>query len=318
MLSSTSSSDGASARRAFVALAATFVALNAIALIIWQVMPLSAVSRERYLAAVDDHLAMLEQSKGEERRVILIGGSGAAFSISAERLGKDLGRPVYNGGIQAGIGFRNLMDLYLPHLDPENDLIVLLPELELLADDQRYSATWCDVVFLRKDGGELANEPRCAPHVIHRTWQDANHHVSGTAASDPVYRRSGFNAVGDLTSHLDVERPAPDFSEYQLPVITPQELARFEGYVQDRLISRGFSVLYIPAAMPEPACASPETDRLVSRLAALGTLDAPRYDPAAFCLPASKFFDGAGHLNREGRKVQTENVRRVLANMGPG
>ncbi len=314
MPSYTSSFDGRSAKRALLALAGVFVLLNVALIALWQAMPFTPVSEGRYLAAVDDHLAMLERSKGQDGRIILIGGSGAAFSISAETLGEELGRPVYNGGIQAGIGFRNLMDLYAPHLDPEHDLIVLLPELELLAEDQRYSAIWCDVIYLRKDLAQLIGQPRCVPHVIHRTYQEVRHHLTGNTAVDEVYRRSGFNAVGDLTSHLTIDRPPPDFGNYQLPDITPENLDRFEAYVDDMLVANGFSVLYVPAAMPEPACRWRDVDAITARLSALGARDGVQHDLARFCLPAELFFDGAGHLNREGRVVQTANVRAALAN----
>jgi len=313
MPSSTSSSDGASARRALIALVGVFVLLNALAMGLWLAIPLTVVSQGRYLAAVDDHIAMLEASKGEQGRTILLGGSGAAFSISAETLGEQLQRPVYNGGIQAGIGFRNLFELYEPHLDPENDLIVLLPELELLAEDARYSAVWCDVIYLRKDIGKLAQRPRCVPHIIHRTYQEVRHHITGNTASDPVYRRSGFNAVGDLTSHLTIDKPKPDFSNYIPPNITPEELERFEAYVQDRLIARGFDVLYVPAAMPERACASRDVQALAAQLSALSTMGNVQHDLERFCLAPEMFFDGAGHLNRDGRLVQTESVRAALA-----
>lgn len=313
MPSSTSSSDGSNAKRALLALAGVFALLNLAVIALWQVIPFTPVSEGRYLATVDDHLAMLERSKGQEGRIILIGGSGAAFSISAETLGEELDRPVYNGGIQAGIGFRNLMDLYAPHLDPEHDLIVLLPELELLAEDERYSSIWCDVVFLRKDLSRLVGQPRCVPHVIHRTYQEVRHHLSGNKAVDEVYRRSGFNAVGDLTSHLTIDRSAPDFSEYRLPDITPAELDRFETYVQEKLIERGFEVIYVPAAMPEPACRWRDVDAIAAQLSALSSIADVRHDLSRFCLPAELFFDGAGHLNREGRVMQTENVRAALA-----
>ncbi len=302
-----------SAKRALIALMGVFVLLNAALIAVWQAIPFTPVSEGRYLAAVDDHIAMLERSKGEEGRIILIGGSGAAFSISAEILGQELDRPVYNGGIQAGIGFRNLMDLYAPHLDPENDLIVLLPELELLAEDERYSAPWCDVVYLRKDLGRLIGQPRCVPHVIHRTYQEVRHHITGNTAVDEVYRRSGFNAVGDLTSHLTIDRSPPDFSDYRLPDITPEELDRFENYVEDKLIERGFEVLYIPAAMPDPACRWREVDAIAAQLSALSTGVVVQHDLSRFCLAADLFFDGAGHLGREGRQVQTRNVRTALA-----
>lgn len=315
MPSSTSSSESALAKRSLFALLAVFAILALTGIALWQAMPLSKVSEQRYLAAASDHVDMLRKSKGEEGRIILIGGSGAAFSISAEQLARDLDRPVYNGGIQAGIGFRNLIDLYADQLDPENDLIVLLPEPELLAGDARYSQVWCDVVFLRKDIGRLIGQPRCLPNILHRTYQDARHHMAGTDAVDPIYRRSGFNAVGDLTSHLDIDRAPPAFNGYDLPDVNEQRLAVFTDYVTTHLRKRGFDLLYIPAAMPQAACErSPARVRaVIAELQTLTTGGPIPADMEEFCLAPNLFFDGAGHLNKSGRGVQTENVRKRLA-----
>ncbi len=318
MPSSTSSSEtrlsDASRPQAWLAaLLACVLGIVSLGIGAWLVVPLTPVSSERYLAAIEDHVDMLARSKGQKGRIILLGGSGAAFSISAQDLGRSLDRPVYNGGIQASIGIRNLIDLYLPHLDPENDLIVLVPELALLADDARYSVTWCDVIYLLKDVSLLAREPRCAPNILGRTWEEVTYHYTGAREDDPVYRRSGFNAVGDLTSHLDIDRTAPNLSGYTLPEIPPENLDRFTSYIRNTLIARGFEVAYIPAAMPGPACRNPAVDAFVAQLSALTTGDVP--DPAIdrFCLPDEMFFDGSEHLNRNGRRIQTESVRAMLA-----
>ncbi|MXP10909.1 hypothetical protein [Pseudoblastomonas halimionae] len=291
-----------------------FVALNALALVAWQAIPFSQVSEERYLAAAADHIAMLQGSKGQPGRVVLLGGSGVAFSISAEQLGETLGRPVYNGGIQASIGFRNLTDLYLPHLDPEKDTIVIVPELQLIDLDERYTSTYCDVVFLLKRVDLLANRPRCVPQIIHRTWSEIRYHAQGIEASNPIYRRSGFNEVGDLTSHLTVDHAAPDLRESALTPITKERLARFEAYVRNTLIAQGFDVVVIPAAVPEAICDrdSSHFQKILDRLDRLNGPRALKPDGRDFCLAETLFFDGAIHLDAGGRKIQTASVRRYL------
>ncbi|MDJ0978404.1 MAG: hypothetical protein QNI87_07695 [Erythrobacter sp.] len=314
-ISSSEASHNARSRARLIALIAAFVGLVVLGLAVWLAMPLSPVSDGRYLAAAQDKVAMLKASKGEKDRVVLIGGSGAAFSISAETLTHQLGRPVYNGGLQAGVGLRNLVDLYAPHLDPENDLIVLLPEPEMLASDARYSQTWCDVIFLRKALSALLARPRCVPNILWRTWQEGQHHMTGEATIDPVYRRLGFNARGDLTSHLGVERPAPDFSAYDHPDIDPEDLRVITDHVRGALSGQGLELLYVPAAMPAAGCErSPERIAAMAReLARLTNADAPVPDTAPFCLPPPLFFDGAGHLNARGRAIQTDNVARAIA-----
>jgi hypothetical protein len=316
---SISSSETVFAKHRLAALVALFAGIIMLGLGAWQAIALTPVSSGRYLAAAEDHVRMLERSKGAQGRIVLLGGSGTAFSVSAEDLSARFDRPIINGGIQAGIGMRNLIDLYAPQLDPENDLIVLLPEPELLTGESRYSQVWCDVLFLRKDIAGVRSQPRCVPNILHRTWQEARHHVSGADAIDPVYRRSGFNRFGDLVSHLKIDRPVPDFSGYDLPDIPPANVAKVAGYARQELIQRGFEVLYIPAAMPEVACErSPE--RVAALLDELGRLTTGgpvmrdvTTEMARFCLASDLFFDGAGHLNATGRIVQTESVAAHLA-----
>ncbi|KPP95473.1 hypothetical protein [Erythrobacter sp. HL-111] len=326
MPSSTSSSEppaGHRARRGLIALAGAIAGFFALGIAAWQAVPFSPVSEQRYLAAVEDHLAMLEASRGEEGRIVLVGGSGTAFSVSAEHLAQELGRPVYNGGIQASIGVRNLIDLYLPRLDPERDLIVLLVEPELLVEDERHSQTWCDVIYLRKDLAGLAARPRCLPNILDRTWQELRHHASGSRVTDPVYRRSAFNARGDVTAHLALDRPAPDLSDYRFPPLDKGEIERFSAYVEDELAGRGFALAYVPAAIPATACERSQ-EQVLAFHRALGALTSGgpvmkdiAAETGAFCLAPDLFFDGAGHLGAAGRALHTGNVaghiRRFLA-----
>ena len=319
MPSSISNSEAHKAKHQLAALAALVVGLMALGLAAWQAMPLSKVSSERYLAAAQDHVDLLASTKGQEGRIVLLGGSGTAFSISAEELSRRFDRTVINGGIQAGIGMRNLIDLYLPYLDPDNDTIVMLPEPELLAGEARYSQIWCDVVYLRKDAFALIQRPRCTPNILHRTWQEMRHHLSGQDGFDPIYRRSGFNGFGDLVSHLDQDRTPPDLSEYRLPLIPRENLDAITDYSETILAARGFDVVYIPSAMPQAACtnATDETSALLEQLGSM-TTGAPvmvdvETEMTRFCLSSELFFDGAGHLNADGRKVQTENVAAHLA-----
>ncbi|MDY7096641.1 MAG: hypothetical protein SXU28_00740 [Pseudomonadota bacterium] len=316
MPSSTSSSEARPARARVLALVAFAFGLVALGLGAWLLMPLSPVSTERYLAAAEDHVEMLRRSKGEKKRIVLLGGSGTAFSISAESLTQTLDRPVYNGGIQAGIGLRNLIDLYRPELDPQNDLIVLLPEPEMLAADTLHSQTWCDVLFLRKDIGRLAKRPRCVPNVMWRTWQELEHHAKATQNTDSVYRRSGFNARGDLVAHLSIESEAPDFSEYKLPTVSAQQLSTVTDHVRASLANDGFELLYVPAAMPQKGCDASRSPLavLASELSAStsGAKERRTIDTAPYCLSDDLFFDGAGHLNAKGRAIHTANVAEAI------
>ncbi len=314
MPSSTSSSEDRRAARRLGALAAAFLAINAFILAVWQLVPFTSISEERYLATIEDHLLMLERSKGQPGRVVVLGGSDVAFSISAETLASGLDRPVYNGGIQASMGFRNLMDLYLPHLDPERDLIVLSVEPYLLIGDSRHSQSWCDVIYLRRDLAGLLARPRCVPQIVDRTFSEVRYHVQTPPAVDPVYRRSGFNAVGDQTAHLQLEWPPPDLTGHSYAGLTDTMVTRFERYVGRELRDRGFAIAYMPSFMPERTCKAERQrlEALVERLSRLSTRPAPHYSLEQSCLPEEMFLDGAGHLNARGRLVATRRARDAI------
>lgn len=315
MPSSTSDSEERAAKCNLGALALVFLAINVAALAVWLLLPPSQVSKERYLATINDHIAMLRTTKGEPGRIVILGGSGVAFSISAEALSKKLDRPVYNGGIQASIGLRNMTDTYLPHLDPANDLIVIVPELELINGDRLFSRTYCDALFLMERADLLAGRPRCIPAVIHRTWQEARNFLNDSKVSDPVYQRSGFNSRGDMVAHLSVEKPVPDLSDYEIPLLREERFRTVERYIDETLTGQGFDVIVLPAALPDSACRRDGADVRASfaRISSMNRGRLPPQDIRKYCLAEQLFYDGPGHLNGRGRALQTENVREQLA-----
>ena len=80
---------------------------------------------ETYLAALQEKTELLQSIEGP--RVILVGGSGAAFALRSDLLEQELGLPVINDGLYAGLGTTVMLDLVKPHLH-EGDIVVFLPE----------------------------------------------------------------------------------------------------------------------------------------------------------------------------------------------
>ena len=70
---------------------------------------------ETYLAALQDKTARLKSTEG--KRIVLIGGSGAAFDVRSDLLEAELPEyRVVNLGLYAGLGTTVLLDLALPDL----------------------------------------------------------------------------------------------------------------------------------------------------------------------------------------------------------
>jgi hypothetical protein len=117
-----------------------------------------------------------------------------------------------------------------------------------------------------------------------------------------------------VTAHLGLDRPSPDLSNYRFPEFAGGEIERFSAYVREELSGRGFAVLYVPAAIPRNACErSPaEVEAFVTAMDDLttggGMISDFATEMASFCLASDLFFDGAGHLDADGRALHTGNV----------
>lgn len=84
-----------------------------------------------YLASFEDKLALLEQDSPP--RIIIVGGSNAAFGVYSPLFVEAFDRPVVNIGLHGGAGLDFYLCVVRQHVR-EGDLVVLLPEYALLSD----------------------------------------------------------------------------------------------------------------------------------------------------------------------------------------
>lgn len=79
-----------------------------------------------FLGEFDDKVERLRSI--DEPKIIVIGGSSAAFGLDAELLGETLGMPVVNFGLYATLGTKTMLDYSKANIG-EGDIIVLAPEM---------------------------------------------------------------------------------------------------------------------------------------------------------------------------------------------
>ena len=85
--------------------------------------------KKTYLAALSDKAALLKST--DQPKIVLIGGSGVAFNLSAELLEQEFPEyRVVNFGLYAGLGTTVMLDLALPDLH-KGDIVVFSPELSV-------------------------------------------------------------------------------------------------------------------------------------------------------------------------------------------
>ena len=161
-------------------------------------------------------------AESDKPRLILVGGSAAAFGVDSALLARELPdyQPV-NFGLYAALGTRVMLDLSIKELRP-GDLVVIMPEQQrqALSDtvgadtfwqavDGDFSALAC--LHARDFGPLLGAFPRFAGAKF-------RYFLTGAPTPDGVYRRGSFNAVGDVVNPLCSANILPDGYDTTMPI----------------------------------------------------------------------------------------------------
>ena len=260
-------------------------------------------------------------AESDKPRLILVGGSAAAFGVDSALLARELPdyQPV-NFGLYAALGTRVMLDLSIKELRP-GDLVVIMPEQQrqALSDTVGADAFWQAVdgdfsalacLHARDFGPLLGAFPRFAGAKF-------RYFLTGAPSPDGVYRRGSFNAVGDVVNPLCSANIMPDGYDTTMPV-------RFDPSMLDtdfcdalnaytaQAESVGAVVLYHFPPMNALAVENAEdidtyADYLQSQLTA-----PLAGDPHTCVMDAGWFYDTNFHLNVSGKTVFTRQLIRDL------
>ena len=275
-----------------------------------------------YLSALSDKLNRLETADGQ--RIILIGGSGAAFDVRCDLLEQELpGYQAVNFGLYAGLGTAVMLDLAEPYLRP-GDIVVFLPE----QNEQTLSAYFSAASLWQALDGQaipwaaLTADQRSAmigAFPAYAAGKARLYFFDGKPLGDAVYARRSFNGWGDMACAGRDQNVMPGGFDANIPISFDLSL------LDDGLIGRvnafaaacaekGAALYYAFCPMNEDAI--PEAERaladgfaqaLARRLACplLGT-------PEDAILDAGWFFDTNFHLNEAGQAAYTARLARLL------
>jgi len=263
-----------------------------------------------YLGAIEikhNRLITLKKSK-----IILIGGSNLAFGIDSKKMEEDIGRPVINMGLFAGLGLKFMLAEIDTNVKP-GDIIIVSPEY-----------------FLDKEGEyEIKNlastlYPPATNYYKRNILDDFRAHLNRTRKNleivinkkqnslDEVYSKKSFNEHGDMVGHLKLKRKNSLKKEAKMQYRYWEGielLNRFYEKMQSRNVSVFF--IYPPIAFSE----FEENKKIIINykddikknltMKILGT-------PEEFAFQDTLFFDTKYHLTREGRFLRTQKFIELL------
>lgn len=168
-------------------------------------LPLDDTYSETFVAELSHKFDRLTSI--DEPKVIVIGGSSAAFGIDSEALEEHLGMPVVNFGLYATLGTKLMMDLSKANIG-EGDIIILSPEMNAQTLSLYFNAktTWQAMEGDAKMLRYIAPSDLSAMAGAYYDYgiTKLQYKKDGIRLSPSgVYRRDSFDEYGDIS----YERP---------------------------------------------------------------------------------------------------------------
>ena len=275
-----------------------------------------------YLAGLQDKTARLQSAEGP--KIVLIGGSGAAFDIRCDLLEQELpGYTAVNYGLYAGLGTTVMLELAEPYIS-KGDLVIFLPEQngQTLSDYFNAESLW-----QASDGSfppvlRLNSEQRGAMLGAFGRYAAAKARLffaGDKPEGDGIYARASFNRYGDIACPgRDSNRMTGGYDP-GTPVLFDPSLLTEKFISSVNAFSRSCRAkgakLYF-SFCPMNALAVSDAERscaaeYAARLA--GQLDCPVLgSPEDAILDAGWFLDTNFHLNEAGQIAYTARLAELI------
>lgn len=187
-----------------------FVAVFAVAFL------LPAEFDESFAGALDEKLDRLHSIS--EDKIVIIGGSSAAFGYDSKFIEKYLGMPVVNLGLYAALGTKIMLDLSRDGIE-DGDIVIIAPELDAQTLSMYFSAS---TALRALDGSPKYLLDIPTEHTVSllgQSWSFAaeklNYKLMGSPEYEGIYNSQSFNKYGDV----GVERPENLMEQYYEPNI---------------------------------------------------------------------------------------------------
>lgn len=263
----------------------------------------------------------------EGKRIVLIGGSGAAFDCDSSMLEEFFpSYEIVNFGMYAGLGTKAVLDLSEAYIH-EGDIVILSPEQseQTLSDYFNGEYMWqaVDGAFrvlrdIKSENFEtmLGNFPGFAVEKLKYVLKGQS------PQTDSVYQKKSFNEYGDVDLDVCRENVLPQGYDVNQKIRFDEDVVQpeFLEYMNDwscRLEDKGALVWY--RYCPANVLAVKDTKAVTSYDAFLRQeLDFPIIgNPTNSLMEAEWFFDTNFHLNQAGKKMNTiQLIRDIKAMLG--
>lgn len=292
---------------------------------------LPACFTETFMGELPVKVRLLDETEG--RRIIVVGGSAAAFGIDSEIIHQEMeDYSVVNFGMYAGLGTEAMLNLSRKSLH-EGDIVIVMPEQQEQSLTDYFGAEY---FWQAADGNfhllwRLSDDERMrAVGAFPAFAAEKFRYVNSGKMPEPdgVYRKGTFADNGDIREGVAVENRMPGGYDVNTPIrfetgMVSREFADAMNAYTAEAVRCGAAVYYHFSPMNEKAFefregadASDEMETYTNYLAGCLTCSILG-DPRDSILDAEYFFDTNFHLTDAGRAVFTRQlVRDLKAELG--
>jgi hypothetical protein len=281
-----------------------------------------ATASTRFIYFLDKKKQEISDASGDSR-LVLIGGSSAFFGVRAKTLQAELGVPVINDALHAGLGTDYLLYRAKKVLRPGDTAVLFLeyslyfkdaPEWTLADYSIPHDLAYFSMQTLSQKskllrllrpmelGARLMDAVELSPSEPYLNPQIVNSYGD-------VIRRGQANQTDAERKQIEVLKPMSDAA------ISPKDAETIEAFVH---WCRGNGIAVIagsPAFLDAPSYHFGEAAAFFDSIEHLyAAMNVPVLGhPSDFFFPKSKFADTEYHLNGEGATEMTDKVGRALA-----
>ncbi|MFZ1689184.1 MAG: hypothetical protein WAU70_17305 [Flavobacteriales bacterium] len=245
-------------------------------------------------------------------RLVIIGGSNAAFGINSTELEQAVGMPVVNMALHGSLGYRFMVNEVIDDLR-EGDVLLVVPEHSQFQTPEKTQDVLYSALELYPPAWRYVPVASCVQVALTYSVKKLQAAVDVVVDPDipkpePVYRADGFDERGDLLLHLNRVSFGTKYAK-------PMEVDRIDvpwlfWAITDRLTNRAdrqhFKVLFAwPSQARSTAKASIDAglveDLKAHDIAIVGQPEEHVYDD-------SLFYDTKYHLGGVGRELRTQRL----------
>ena len=312
----------------FITRVGTFFGIQAILLSC--VLPVYIQNRDKavhqsYIAATIDKHELLSKQSGP--KLIFVGGSSVAFGIDSEYIAEKIGYSPVNMGLHWGFGLEFFLREIEYQLRPE-DIVVLSLEYDHFVSQK---PAVVERLFLA-----LESRPRNVQIVpayylpslfdkaliqLGSMLRKTKRSLEGSLEIHEIYRRSSFNAVGDMVKHHSHKSEDLSQTQRDLSNVTSQKAQRAVHMLNDfteRAERLGATVVYSYPPFLRHVFESNEKEiNLIQQELQANAKFMIIDQPEDFALTGEYFFDTEYHLNLLGKQLRARHIVQKLRMYAP-